>query len=97
MKKFMTILALLALTFTTDARATANKVYVDVNGLVCDFCSRALEKVFSRQEEVEDIDVDLNIKVITITLKEDQKLSNAVITQLINDAGYSVVKIRDHQ
>lgn len=69
-------------------------VEVDVNGLVCDFCARALEKVFSKKDEVSSIDVNLNKKLITIHFKEGQTLSDETITKLIVDSGYSIEGIR---
>ena len=65
-------------------------VHVSVNGLVCDFCARALEKVFGKEEAVKGIDVNLDTKIITINFKEDQTLSDERIKQLITDAGYNV-------
>lgn len=66
---------------------------VNVNGLVCDFCARALEKVFGKQEAVDTISVDLDTKVIKIHLKEGQSLDDAKITELIQDSGYNVEAI----
>ena len=77
-----------------SVHAAAQTVYADVNGLVCDFCARALDKVFSKQKAVENIDVNLSTKVIAIHFKEGQGLSDEEIAKLINNAGYSVVKIR---
>ena len=94
MKPFTISLAVLMLTFTATAHAANNKVYVDVNGLVCDFCARALEKVFSKQKAVSSIDVNLDTKVITIDLKDGMQLEDSMISKLVNDAGYSVIKIR---
>ena len=68
-------------------------IYAYVNGLVCDFCARALEMTISKKDEVESINVDLKDKVITINFNENQRLENSVITQLINDAGYTVREI----
>ena len=65
-------------------------VHVSVNGLVCDFCARALEKVFGKEETVQGIDVNLDTKIITINFNEGQTLSDEKITQLITDAGYNV-------
>lgn len=85
---------------SSKASASANTsvpkgaVEVDVNGLVCDFCARALEKVFSKKDEVDSIKVDLNNKLITIYFKEGKKLSDEEITQLISDSGYTVEGIR---
>ncbi len=65
-------------------------VQVSVNGLVCDFCARALEKVFGAQEAVKNIHVNLDTKIITIHFKEGQSLDDVMVKQLINDAGYDV-------
>ncbi len=78
-------------TETTDA--ITGDVHVSVNGLVCDFCARALEKVFGKQEAVNDIDVNLDNKIITIDFKDGQSLDDETITQLINDSGYNVESI----
>ena len=96
MKQLAIILTIGMLTFAAPAQAANSKVYVDVHGLVCDFCARALEKVFGRQAAVSDIDVNLNTKVITLNLKDGMQLEDGMISKLINDAGYNVVKIR-HQ
>ena len=95
MKKFiLTCITLLTLSPAAFAATSAQSVYVDVNGLVCDFCARALEKVFSKQESVNTINVDLDSKVITIYFKPEQILDDATITELIEDSGYNVRGIR---
>ncbi|PIR39777.1 MAG: hypothetical protein COV35_00815 [Alphaproteobacteria bacterium CG11_big_fil_rev_8_21_14_0_20_39_49] len=68
-------------------------ITVQINGLVCDFCARALEKVFSKRGEVTGIDVNLDTKLVTIGLKKDADIDDATIIRLITDAGYNVVKI----
>lgn len=88
----LTILTLSSFPFT-PAQAETNSIRVDINGLVCDFCARALEKVFGKQESVRSIDVKLNEKLLTIHLKGEDTLDDATITKLVNDAGYDVRKI----
>ena len=91
MKKTIITIALLALLPMFAAAAhPQGTVHVSVNGLVCDFCARALEKVFGEQEAVETIDVNLDNKVITIHFNEGQSLNDETITGFINDAGYDV-------
>ncbi len=68
-------------------------ITVQIDGLVCDFCARALEKVFGKRQEVSGIDVNLNTKIVTIGLKKGTDIDDATITKLITDAGYNVVKI----
>ncbi len=95
MKKLLLTSALLvSLSLPAFAAHPGGTVYADVNGLVCDFCARALEKVFGKQEAVESINVDLDEKVITVHFNEGQSLDNETITQLITDAGYNVQEIR---
>ena len=91
---FATIAFLLSAngSFATDVNCE-NKVNVDVNGMVCDFCARAIEKVFSKKEEVSSIDVNLDEGKIIITMKDSQVIDNTTLTKLITDSGYDVVKI----
>ncbi|MGE3479727.1 MAG: heavy-metal-associated domain-containing protein [Dongiaceae bacterium] len=99
MKSFFTaIILVMALTnpvFAAPAAGMENgqTVHISVNGLVCDFCARSLEKVFAKQESVASVTVDLGAKLITLDLKKDKKISDETITKLVNDAGYSVEKI----
>ena len=72
-------------------------VYAYVNGLVCDFCARALEMTIGKKDAVKAINVNLKEKVITINFKGNQRLEDSVISQLINDAGYTVREITDEK
>lgn len=93
-KLLLTLTFLLSFSIPTFAAHPGGTVYADVNGLVCDFCARALEKVFYKQEAVKFINVDLGKKVITIRFHKDKSLNNETITQLITDAGYKVRELR---
>ena len=103
MKKLTILMTALTLSFAVPAYAAENAkpatieqaissgdVHVSVNGLVCDFCARALEKVFGKEEAVKGIDVNLDTKVITINFNEGQSLDDETITKLVTDAGYNV-------
>lgn len=91
MKK--TLLTIFAVSLFLPSLAFAKSAQVSVNGLVCDFCARALEKVFGQEEEVSSIDVNLDTKVITIDFKEGQTMDEEEIKYLITDSGYAVDKI----
>lgn len=71
-----------------------NIVYVSVNGLVCDFCARSIEKMFEKKEAVSRISVDLENMLITIFLKDNQKLNDETIIELIKDSGYDVTEVK---
>ncbi len=70
-----------------------NFIKVDVNGLVCDFCARALEKVFGKRDDVSGIDVDLDNGKVSIAMKEGKTIDDETLTQLITDSGYNIVTI----
>lgn len=74
--------------------AASARIAVDVNGLVCDFCAQALTKLFKKRKEVAAIAVDLDSKVVTLTLAPGATLDDATITSLIAKAGYTTVAIR---
>ena len=66
---------------------------ISVNGLVCDFCARSIEKLFRKKESVESINVDLEDMLITIYLKKGKNINNTTVTKLIKDSGYDVTEI----
>jgi len=94
MKKLTLLLtALLLITATSAYAQKANEAYVSVNGLVCDFCARALEKTFGTKSEVKSIDVNFDTKILTVSFNGDQTLDDETLTKLVTDAGYNVEKI----
>lgn len=78
---------------TAGHEAALNHITVKVNGLVCDFCARALEKVFYKQDGVEAVDVNLDEHYVKLDVAEGTEMSDDLIKQLITDAGYNVVEI----
>lgn len=68
-------------------------IFVNVNGLVCDFCARSLEKVFGKHKDVESIHVDLDKSQIFVQQKTGRKISDQVLEKLITDSGYNLVSI----
>ena len=66
---------------------------VGLNGLVCDFCSIALNKTFKKNEAVAATHVDLDTKELSIVFKDGQSLDDETITKLVKKAGYSVTEI----
>ena len=70
-----------------------NIIDVATNGMVCDFCAQAIEKVFMKREEVQGINVDLNNQRVVIYLKNDLSIEDTEIINLFEEAGYNVDKI----
>ncbi len=71
----------------------SKKINVFVNGLVCDFCARSIEKIFKKDESVSNIEVNLEKMLITIYVNENKILNDKTIKKLINDSGYDVMEI----
>lgn len=80
-----------------SAFAAGELIQVKAKGLVCDYCARALEKVFKKRPEVQDLKVDLTTKDISIQLKEGQTMGDATIMKLVTDSGYNVDVIKREQ
>ena len=68
-------------------------ISVGLNGLVCDFCSIALNKTFKKRDEVRGTYVDLDSKVLSISLNQGASLANKDILKLVKKAGYTTTKI----
>ena len=101
MKKIIIYFFILQFVFFNSSKILSDEQYngdilhVYVNGLVSDFCARSIEKIFSKQKSVAGIKVNLKNMLITINLKENQKLSYEKITEMIKDSGYDVREIRN--
>jgi copper chaperone CopZ len=93
MKKFILILILSMIFFSSPSYAAGTSATVNVSGLVCDFCARAIEKVLGKQDSIEAVTVDLDAKTIVLNFKDKQNIDDLKITELVTNAGYKVVSI----
>ena len=75
-----------------DIKANAD-ITVGLKGLVCDFCSIALNKTFKKHEAVAATYVDLDTKSLSVVLKAGAGLNDAEVTKLVKNAGYNVASI----
>ena len=66
---------------------------VAVEGMVCDFCAQAIEKVFMKREEVAGITVNLDDQNVIISLKSEKDIENNIIEELFLNAGYNIQTI----
>ena len=85
MKHFLTVI-LLSISFN----ASAEIIKAKVEGLVCAFCGSAIEKKLRSNAATEDVLVSLEHKIVAISLKPGQQLSDAELKAQIVDAGYDV-------
>ena len=95
---FITISLIFFTLITHNKIKSQNKIEnevlsISVNGLVCDFCARSIEKLFSKKESVKNINVNLEEMLITINLKKGKILNDDIIRQVIRDSGYDIKEI----
>ncbi|MFT6071816.1 MAG: copper chaperone CopZ [Alphaproteobacteria bacterium] len=88
-KLFLSLMLLIA----TSTLAFAEKAQITINGIVCDFCARALEKTFSKQEEVEKINVNLDTGIVIVNFINGKTLDDESLKQTVLDAGYNIETI----
>jgi hypothetical protein len=69
-------------------------VVVDVLGVVCDFCATAMNRIFSKRDEVAAIYVDLDKKTLSLVINDGSDLSDEQIEKLAKRAGYRIAAIR---
>lgn len=68
-------------------------VTAKVNGMVCDFCARAVTKVFGNEAAVDAVHVDLDKGEIHVTLKSGADMSDETVASLVKKSGYDLVSI----
>ena len=69
-------------------------IVADVLGVVCDFCALAMNKIFSKREEVAAIYVDLDTKALNLVLAPGASMSDQTIADLAVQAGYRIAEVR---
>ncbi len=89
--KYLFVVALALLLLPTTV--LAEKITITVKGMVCSFCAQGIKKTFSKNENVKDIQVDLDKKVVELETSAGSSISDEELQRTINDAGYDVVKI----
>lgn len=92
MRRYAVIVALMVV-IGHASTAWAEKITISVKGMVCSFCAQGIKKTFMRKDGVENVDVDLDQKIVTIQTKTGAILSDADLTESIVDSGYEVTKI----
>ncbi len=90
LKTLIMTIALLPMASFADTKIT-----IDVNGLVCDFCAQAVEKVFVEENGAHHAKVDLDNGVVELCFADGiEVMSDERLTQEMTDAGYTATAIR---
>ena len=87
------LLLCFSLTVNANEKDLPSEIHVSVNGLVCDFCAQSIQKLFSKEESVQAVDINMDKGMIKIELKDGQNIDDMRVTKLITDSGYNVERI----
>ncbi len=90
MKKILFILFCL---LTSPVVLAATSIKAEVNGMVCAFCAKGIEKKLNAMPEGQGAFVDLKRRIVVLELKPQQDVPLDAFTQVIKDAGYAVSKV----
>lgn len=66
---------------------------VSVNGMVCDFCARGIEKTFKKNSEVLKVDVDLGRGKVVIAFSKGTRIDFEYISRKILENGQTATKL----
>ena len=80
--------------FTKDLANGEQVAVVNVNGMVCDFCARGIEKTFMKSADVKKVDVDLEVGKVLIAYSSDTKISFEDIQEKITANGQTAVDMK---
>lgn len=73
--------------------ALAERITVNVDGMVCAFCAAGIEQLLNDEAAVAKVQVDLDASEVRINTKEDATLSDDQLREIIRKSGFTAGKI----
>jgi cation transport ATPase len=65
-----------------------------VHGMVCGFCTQGITKLFKREPDVLDVQVNLDSSQVRLVLKENSLLSETDLKRIIENAGFELKGVK---
>lgn len=93
MKITTIIFIIIALTGSGLSIAAGTRYELRVDGLACPFCAYGIEKVFTRTEGVESVEIDLKNGLVIVNTSEAKKFSEDQLKTIIDDTGFTLRSI----
>jgi len=91
MKRFQFLLAVTLFVFATGSMAAT--IEMTVNGLVCAFCAQGIEKKLRKFPATAEVVVNLEHRLVAVSLKDGQDIPDVDLRKALTDAGYTVKTI----
>ena len=93
------VLPIVLLMAFNSSSALAQDYVINVNGMVCEFCSLGVTKKVSKLPFIDKkkynkgVKVEIENQMVTIAVKESAELDKAVLFEAIESGGYNPVEI----
>lgn len=84
------LMTILLTGFSFNQALASETVKIKVKGMVCSFCSSGIKKKFSSLDEVQSVDVNMDEKLVVVSLKDGKMLEDKAIEDLITESGFNV-------
>lgn len=88
MKNLLTLM-IVVLVCSAAALADGTRYQIRIDGLACPYCAYGIEKNLKKIDGVEEIGFDLNNGLVTVNVAAGVTLTDAQMTKLITDAGFT--------
>jgi copper chaperone CopZ len=76
-----------------SATSAAATIEMAVNGLVCAFCAQGIEKKLKKFPATAEVVVNLEHRIVAVSLKDGLDIADADLRKALTDAGYTVKSI----
>lgn len=73
--------------------AGGEPIVAKVLGVVCEFCSTAMNKTFGKRDDVAAVYVDLDESTLNLVLKPGETITDKALRKAVKKSGYKVDKI----
>lgn len=83
-------LLLISMLYISFAAQAATSIKAEVNGMVCAFCAKGIEKKLKALPEGQATFVDLKSRIVVLELKDKQTVPMDRFKNIIKEAGYDV-------
>tara|TARA_Y100001970_G_scaffold261295_1_gene344258 strand:+ start:5389 stop:5748 length:360 start_codon:yes stop_codon:yes gene_type:complete len=74
-----------------------DKIDVIVKGMTCAMCAQGIEKKLTENTAIKTIYVDFDRHLVSIVCHDKKAVSNTIITNAIDWAGYKVISINRYE
>ncbi|MFM9913390.1 MAG: heavy-metal-associated domain-containing protein [Methylophilaceae bacterium] len=84
------LIAIIFITIFSGNVLAVSTIKAEVNGMVCAFCAKGIEKKLGALPQTKAVFVDLKSRVVALELKDGQSVAMDDFKNIIKDAGYDV-------